>query len=100
MVQMIDFNSGLATIADARVGFENVRKPSKVIEGTHTGDFVWTVRLAKIHKGALHRDWSMSIHTMKAIFATNKDEVNVTTVLRDKSIAYSLWSKFGKKMRS
>jgi hypothetical protein len=87
MVQIIDFNSGIATIAEARVGFENMRESSRVIEGTHTNDFVWAVRLAKIHKGILHRDWSVSTYTTRATFGAGEDDVDVAAVLSDEGFA-------------
>lgn len=81
MVPIIDFYSGIATIADARVGFENVCESSRVIEGTHMNDFVWAIRLARIHKGILHRDWSVSTYMKRATFDTGEDEVDVAAVL-------------------
>lgn len=69
------------------MGFEGVRGSSTVIEGTHTDDFVWAIRLARIHKGVLHRDWSVSTHSKKATFAAEEDEVDVAAVLRDEGFA-------------
>jgi hypothetical protein len=87
MVQIIDFSSGIATIADARVGFENVCESSRVVEGTHTDDFVWAVRLAKIHKGILHRDWSVSTYKKRATFGAGEEEVDVAAVLSNEGFA-------------
>jgi hypothetical protein len=60
-----------------------VRETSTVIEGIHTDDFVWAIRLAKIHRGVLHRDWSVSTYTKRATFAAEEDEVDVASVLRN-----------------
>lgn len=78
--------SGIATIADARVGFENAHESSRVIEGTHSDDFVWAVRFAKIHKGFLQRDWSVSTYTKRATFNAKEDEVNVAAVLSEEGV--------------
>jgi hypothetical protein len=57
-----------------------VRESSRVIEGTHTNDFVWAVRLAKIHKGIFHKDWSVSTYTKRATFGAGEDEIDFTVV--------------------
>ena len=85
-LQTVDFDSGIATIADARIGFENVRESSRAIGGTHTDDFVWAVRLARIHKGILHRDWSVSTYTKRATFNAEEDEVDVAAVLSNEGV--------------
>jgi hypothetical protein len=83
VVQIIDFDSGIATIAEARVGFRNVRESSSVIKGFHTTDFVWAVRLSKIHKSFLRKKWSKSTYTKRATFTMEEDEFDVAAVLRD-----------------
>jgi len=64
-----------------------MHESSRVIEGTHTNDFVWAVRLAKIHKGVLHRDWSVYTYTKRATFGAGQDEVDVAEVLSNEGFA-------------
>jgi hypothetical protein len=40
-------------------------------------DFVWAVRLAKVHKGLLMRDWSLGPYTQLATFGADEEEVDV-----------------------
>ncbi|EXA29729.1 hypothetical protein FOVG_18810 [Fusarium oxysporum f. sp. pisi HDV247] len=52
--------------------------------GKHLGDFVWAVRLAKVHKGLLTADWSVDPYTKRATFAAEDEgEVDVEGVLKD-----------------
>jgi hypothetical protein len=64
-----------------------VCESSRVVQGTHTNDFVWAVRLAKIHKGILRKDWSVSMYTKRATFGVEEDEVDVAAVLRAEGFA-------------
>jgi hypothetical protein len=64
-----------------------VRESSRVVEGTHINDFVWAVRLAKIHKGVLRKDWSVSTYTKRATFGTGEDAVDVAAVLSNEGFA-------------
>ncbi|RTE75262.1 hypothetical protein BHE90_010299 [Fusarium euwallaceae] len=45
--------------------------------GDGMSDFVWAVRLAKIHKGWLMKDWSLDPHTSRATFGAGDEEVDV-----------------------
>jgi hypothetical protein len=60
-----------------------VCESSRVVESTHTDDFVWAVRLAKIQKGVLQKDWSVSMYTKRATFGVEEDEVDVAAVLQN-----------------
>lgn len=50
------------------------REDTSAIKGAHQSDFVWAVRLAKIHKGWLARDWSLDPYTTGATFGVEKEE--------------------------
>jgi hypothetical protein len=63
-----------------------VRESSREIKGFHTTDFVWAVRLSKIHKGFLQRDWSVSPYTKRATFTMGEDEFDLAAVLRDEGV--------------
>jgi hypothetical protein len=58
-------------------GFESAQDASMTAEGTHTNDFVWAVRLAKIHKGILSKNWSMQTSTQKATFGGDEPDIDV-----------------------
>ena len=54
--------------------------------GYHIGDFIWAIRLAKVHKGLLMRDWSISAYTDKATFTNGGSHVDIEGVLRDEKL--------------
>lgn len=50
-------------------------------------DFVWAVRLAKVHKGILMSDWSVDPYTHKATFSVEEgEEVDVGKVVRSEGL--------------
>ncbi|KAF4435105.1 hypothetical protein FACUT_7406 [Fusarium acutatum] len=60
--------------------------PSQV-SAEHPGDFIWAIRLAKIHKGLLMKDWSVDPHTKRATFAAgDESELIVEGVLRNEGL--------------
>ena len=59
---------------------------SQASSGDHIGDFIWAIRLAKVHKGLLMRDWSISAYTKKATFTNGGSEVDIEGVLRDEKL--------------
>jgi hypothetical protein len=54
--------------------------------GDHVEDFIWAVRLAKVHKGLLMRDWSISAYTKKATFRGGDSDVDIEGVLRNEEV--------------
>ncbi|RAO73557.1 uncharacterized protein BHQ10_009569 [Talaromyces amestolkiae] len=74
----VDFPTVATVTATANVVLENLQKT----EGTYVSEFIWAVRLAKVHKGLLMTDWSIEPYTTKATFTTdNPGVVNVAGVL-------------------
>ncbi|SCV58183.1 uncharacterized protein FFB14_15491 [Fusarium fujikuroi] len=74
----------LPLVATMRATATNKRIASQRASGEHPGDFVWAIRLAKIHKGLLAKDWSVDPYTKRATFAAgDENELNVQSVLRD-----------------
>ncbi|RAH69915.1 uncharacterized protein BO66DRAFT_392051 [Aspergillus aculeatinus CBS 121060] len=63
--------TGLATVTAT---LDLAREDTSTIKGAHQSDFVWAVRLAKIHKGWLARDWSLDPYTTGATFGVEKEE--------------------------
>ncbi|PYI14538.1 hypothetical protein BO99DRAFT_394516 [Aspergillus violaceofuscus CBS 115571] len=63
--------TGLATVTAT---IKLARRATSRSEGTHQSDFVWAVRLAKIHKGWLARNWSMDPYTKGASCGVEKEE--------------------------
>ncbi|KAK6363378.1 hypothetical protein TWF730_000810 [Orbilia blumenaviensis] len=58
------------------------------VEATHATDFVWAIRLAKISKNGLQRDWSIktvfdrvSFGGQRALFSDKQDEIDVEAVV-------------------
>jgi hypothetical protein len=76
-----DTGSEIPGIVGADANITIAGQKSSSIEGTHSGDFVWAIRLAKIHKGILSRDWSLSSYTKRATFDTRGEEVNVAETI-------------------
>lgn len=79
--------SELPLVATMRATATNKRIGSQRVSGEHPGDFIWAIRLAKIHKGLLMKDWSVDPYTKRATFAGGDDsELNVESVLRDEGL--------------
>ncbi|KAL5608705.1 hypothetical protein FOVSG1_003386 [Fusarium oxysporum f. sp. vasinfectum] len=77
----------LPLVATMRATATNKRIASQRVSGEHPGDFIWAIRLAKIHKGLLMKDWSVDPYTKRATFAGGDDsELNVESVLRDEGL--------------
>ncbi|WKT40442.1 hypothetical protein QSH57_005248 [Fusarium oxysporum f. sp. vasinfectum] len=77
----------LPLVATMRATATNKRIASQRVSGEHPGDFIWAIRLAKIHKGLLMKDWSVDPYTKRATFAGDDDsELNVESVLRDEGL--------------
>ncbi|KAI1016803.1 hypothetical protein LB504_007069 [Fusarium proliferatum] len=77
----------LPLVATMRATATNKRIASQRVSGEHPGDFIWAIRLAKIHKGLLAKDWSVDPYTKRATFAAgDENELNVESVLRDEGL--------------
>ncbi|KAH7487302.1 hypothetical protein FOMA001_g4063 [Fusarium oxysporum f. sp. matthiolae] len=77
----------LPLVATMRATATNKRIASQRVSGEHPEDFIWAIRLAKIHKGLLMKDWSVDPYTKRATFAGGDDsELNVESVLRDEGL--------------
>ncbi|KAF5632733.1 hypothetical protein F52700_6270 [Fusarium sp. NRRL 52700] len=77
----------LPLVATMRATATNQRISSQKVSGEHPGDFIWAIRLAKIHKGLLMKDWSVDPYTKRATFGTgDESELNVESVLRDEGM--------------
>ncbi|KAF5237119.1 hypothetical protein FAUST_6259 [Fusarium austroamericanum] len=58
------------------------RATSKSASGSHTRDFIWAIRLAKVHKGLLLRDWSVTTYTRRATFDNKEGDADVESALQ------------------
>ncbi|RKL39323.1 hypothetical protein BFJ72_g6795 [Fusarium proliferatum] len=77
----------LPLVATMRATATNKRIASQRASGEHPGDFIWAIRLAKIHKGLLAKDWSVDPYTKRATFAAgDESELNVASVLHDEGL--------------
>lgn len=76
-------SSDVPTIATAELTGGVGRERAQGVEEGKASDFVWAVRLAKVHKGILMTDWSIDPYTHKATFGVTSDgqEVDVTAVV-------------------
>lgn len=74
------------TIAGANAGLNHSSSNSTTIGGQHTTEFVWAVRLAKVHKGVLSTDWSVETFTEKATFSSGDEDVDVADVVHKEGI--------------
>ena len=55
------------------VGRENEQN----VEEGNVSDFIWAVRLGKVHKGILLTDWSLDPYTHRATFGVDSDGQHV-----------------------
>ncbi|KLO98308.1 uncharacterized protein FFB20_06319 [Fusarium fujikuroi] len=77
----------LPLVATMRATATNKRIASQRVSGEHPGDFIWAIRLAKIHKGLLAKDWSVDPYTKRATFAAgDESELNVASVLHGEGL--------------
>ena len=47
------------------------------MRGLYSSDFIWAIRLAKVKKGLLMRDWSLEPYTKLATFGAGEEEVDI-----------------------
>ena len=73
-------------MASANIDVNIARAKSVNTEGMHTTDFVWAVRLAKVHKGLLHKDWSIETYSKGATFRTGGGEVDVAATVAEEGL--------------
>ncbi|CAG1962408.1 unnamed protein product [Fusarium graminearum] len=59
---------------------------SQKSSGTYIGDFIWAIRLAKVHKGLLMRGWSVSAHTERATFNDKEGDADIEGVLKEEGL--------------
>ncbi|EXA29447.1 hypothetical protein FOVG_19067 [Fusarium oxysporum f. sp. pisi HDV247] len=78
----LDVPSLVTLTATANVHLANSQRSY----GEYPGDFIWAVRLAKVHKGFLMRDWSVAAYTHRATFADDENDLDVASVLRDEGL--------------
>ncbi|KAI8273796.1 Aminotransferase FUM8 [Colletotrichum sp. SAR 10_98] len=71
----------LAGIASADIGTNNSRECETTIKAAEQSDFVWAVRLAKVHKGFLRTDWSIGPYTKKATFEDTDGKIDVESIV-------------------
>lgn len=76
-------SSDVPTIATLGLTGEVGRKNSQDVGEGKTSDFIWAVRLAKVHKGILMTDWSIDPYTHRATFGVDSDgqQVDVAAVV-------------------
>lgn len=48
--------------------------------------FVWAIRLAKLHKGMLSRDWNVGPHAKGATFSAKDEYINIVEFVRDEGL--------------
>lgn len=84
--KLIYLSSDVPTTVGLNVDNAYVNENSRTIAGTHTGDFVWAVRLAKIHKSLLNADWSLGPYTKRATFGAGEEEVDISRTLSEESM--------------
>lgn len=66
---------------------ENTIENAEQMQEGMISDFVWAIRLAKVHKGILMTDWSIGPYTRRATFETGNDQtVNVGSVVKDEGL--------------
>ncbi|RDA92663.1 hypothetical protein CP533_3732 [Ophiocordyceps camponoti-saundersi (nom. inval.)] len=71
--------------AEATAQYSN-EAPRETEEG-NMSDFIWAVRLAKVHKGVLMTDWSLDPFTHRATFGVgDEDEVDLGLVIKDEGL--------------
>ncbi|KAG4285117.1 hypothetical protein FPRO06_06377 [Fusarium proliferatum] len=77
----------LPLVVTLRATATNKRIASQRVSEEHPGDFIWAIRLAKIHKGLLAKDWSVDPYTKRATFAAgDENELDVESVLHDEGL--------------
>ncbi|UKZ56270.1 hypothetical protein TrVGV298_010104 [Trichoderma virens] len=75
------------TISQAYAESGTLDRTEKIEEGK-VSDFVWAIRLAKIHKGFLMTDWSMGPYTRRATFGQEgEQQVDVGAVVEGEGLS-------------
>lgn len=59
----------------------NARERELKLQTEKYSDFVWAIRLVKVHKGVLAKDWSIDPYMKKATFNDAEDRVDVEMAL-------------------
>ncbi|KAK2023034.1 hypothetical protein LX32DRAFT_628892 [Colletotrichum zoysiae] len=77
----VGLEAELPAIASARVGPIFSREGETTMSTERQSDFVWAVRLAKVHKGLVMKDWSVNPYTKKATFNNADGKVDVEETL-------------------
>ncbi|KAF9772130.1 hypothetical protein IL306_010188 [Fusarium sp. DS 682] len=77
----------LPLVATMRATATTQRIGSQKTSGEHPGDFIWAIRVAKINKGFLMKDWTIDPYFHKATWDVEHEiEVDVETVLRGEGL--------------
>ncbi|CAJ0544346.1 Ff.00g035700.m01.CDS01 [Fusarium sp. VM40] len=77
----------LPLVATIRATATTHRIASQKTSGEHPGDFVWAIRVAKISRGFLMKDWTIAPYSTRATWSTAaEDEVDVEAVLRGEGL--------------
>ncbi|KAK1636102.1 hypothetical protein BDP81DRAFT_450045 [Colletotrichum phormii] len=71
----------LPAIASIRAEPNVARSKDMTTAAEKQSDFVWAIRLAKVRKGILMKDWSVGPYTNKATFNDREDEVDVEQIV-------------------
>ena len=74
---------GIATLtATGNLSSESSQSSS----GTYTNDFIWAIRLVKVQKGLLMRDWSVNTYTKRATFDDKEGDADIESALKDEGL--------------
>lgn len=66
--------SGFTGIAEAALDVNNNRETGVSMVAAKRSDFVWAIRVAKLSKGVLDREWSHATFAKGASFSIHDDE--------------------------
>ncbi|KIW14800.1 hypothetical protein PV08_07585 [Exophiala spinifera] len=69
-----ELEGDVPTVASAKGNITVARGKSEQFGGSVISDFIWAVRLAKISKGILMKDWSLAPYTKRATMDTGDEE--------------------------
>ncbi|GKU07319.1 hypothetical protein FLAG1_10222 [Fusarium langsethiae] len=59
---------------------------SQSSSGNYTRDFIWAIRVAKVHQGLLMRDWSVAAYTKQATFRDEEEDADVESALQGEGL--------------
>ncbi|KAJ4009466.1 hypothetical protein NW752_009055 [Fusarium irregulare] len=74
-------NLDVPALATLKATVNNNRASSQGSSGEYQGDFIWAIRLAKVHKGLLMSRWSVAAHSERATFTNGDGEADVEGAL-------------------